>query len=244
MPLSWHWLPAQGSWLAEVMISTRRRLPILAFLLTTLTASISGAAGLDKGADTRPGSDVAVPDGYRLEHYRAPVPAEVPGATTVTLEEAEALHRVRHRPVHRRDEGAARRISRHRRTSGWSPNPMSRSRAAHGCRKSAKEPSKPEIERYFRSQPGAPDAAATPPPPCSSTASPIAGCRGTRRSARCPGATAKFTGTATVSRSGSSSTCRPRPSIPFPYPRGEPLPPELPYRSEHGRDRASHYMSG
>ena len=45
------------------------------------------------GPDTRPGSDVATPDGYRMDHYRAPVPAEVPGAATVTLEEAEALHR-------------------------------------------------------------------------------------------------------------------------------------------------------
>jgi PQQ-dependent catabolism-associated CXXCW motif protein len=45
------------------------------------------------GLDTRPGSDVAVPEGYRMEHYRAPVPAEVPGAATVTLDEAESLYR-------------------------------------------------------------------------------------------------------------------------------------------------------
>jgi PQQ-dependent catabolism-associated CXXCW motif protein len=45
------------------------------------------------GPDTRPGSDVAVPEGYRLEHYRAPVPAEVPVAATVTLDEAESLYR-------------------------------------------------------------------------------------------------------------------------------------------------------
>src|SRR4051812_6315974 len=88
MPLSLNWLPPQGSCLARTMRWTRRRLPILAFLLTTLPAAISGAS-----PDTRPGSDVAVPDGYRLEHYRAPVPAEVPGATTVSLDEAEALHR-------------------------------------------------------------------------------------------------------------------------------------------------------
>jgi PQQ-dependent catabolism-associated CXXCW motif protein len=58
--------------------------------LTLLLAALPAAAA---SPDTRPGSDVAAPDGYRMEHYRAPVPAEVPGATTATLDEAEALHR-------------------------------------------------------------------------------------------------------------------------------------------------------
>ena len=58
--------------------------------LTLLHAALPATAA---APDTRPGSDVAAPDGYRMEHYRAPVPAEVPGATTATLEEAEALHR-------------------------------------------------------------------------------------------------------------------------------------------------------
>ena len=65
-----------------------RWLPTLTLLLAALSATVAAA-----GPDTRPGSDVAAPDGYRMEHYRAPVPAEVPGAATVTLEEAEALHR-------------------------------------------------------------------------------------------------------------------------------------------------------
>jgi PQQ-dependent catabolism-associated CXXCW motif protein len=43
--------------------------------------------------DNRPGSEVAVPEGYRLDRYRAPVPAEVPGATTADLDKAEALYR-------------------------------------------------------------------------------------------------------------------------------------------------------
>ncbi|WP_051512643.1 PQQ-dependent catabolism-associated CXXCW motif protein [Skermanella stibiiresistens] len=43
--------------------------------------------------DTRPGSDVPVPAGYRLDHYRAPVPSHVPGATTLTLELAEEMQR-------------------------------------------------------------------------------------------------------------------------------------------------------
>src|SRR5690349_14792248 len=42
--------------------------------------------------DTRPGSDVAAPAGYRLDHYRAPTPAEAPGAVTLTTDEAEELH--------------------------------------------------------------------------------------------------------------------------------------------------------
>jgi PQQ-dependent catabolism-associated CXXCW motif protein len=69
---------------------TRKRcwLPALALLITILPAVAAPAS-----PDNRPGSDVPVPDGYRLDRYRAPVPAEVPGATTVTLEEAEALYR-------------------------------------------------------------------------------------------------------------------------------------------------------
>lgn len=61
-------------------------------LLTALPAAVM-AAGMVTGPDTRPGSDVAAPDGYRMEHYRAPVPAEVPGATTANLDQAEALYR-------------------------------------------------------------------------------------------------------------------------------------------------------
>jgi PQQ-dependent catabolism-associated CXXCW motif protein len=150
MPLSLHWLPPQGSWLAEVMISTRRRLPILAFVLTTLTASISGAAGLDKGADNRPGSDVAVPDGYRLEHYRAPVPAEVPGATTVSLDEAEALHQ----------SGAVLFIDVMKVPRGESPGfehrwlvakPHVAIKGSTWLPETGEGVLKPEIERYFRS---------------------------------------------------------------------------------------------
>ncbi|WP_246149163.1 PQQ-dependent catabolism-associated CXXCW motif protein [Skermanella pratensis] len=55
--------------------------------------SSGGGTGPGMAADTRPGSDVPLPDGYRLDHYRAPVPSHVPGAATVSLEEAEALHK-------------------------------------------------------------------------------------------------------------------------------------------------------
>jgi PQQ-dependent catabolism-associated CXXCW motif protein len=65
-------------------------LAALILLLTALPAAMNADAA---SPDTRPGSDVAAPEGYRMDHYRAPVPAEVPGATTVTLDEAEALHR-------------------------------------------------------------------------------------------------------------------------------------------------------
>lgn len=36
-------------------------------------------------------AEVAVPDGYRMDHYRAPVPSELPGGTVVGPEEAHAL---------------------------------------------------------------------------------------------------------------------------------------------------------
>ena len=35
-------------------------------------------------------AEVAVPDGYRMDHYRAPVPSELPGGTVVGPEEAHA----------------------------------------------------------------------------------------------------------------------------------------------------------
>jgi PQQ-dependent catabolism-associated CXXCW motif protein len=38
-------------------------------------------------------ADVPEPDGYRMEEYRAPVPATLKGARVVTTEEAEALWR-------------------------------------------------------------------------------------------------------------------------------------------------------
>ncbi|UEM23362.1 PQQ-dependent catabolism-associated CXXCW motif protein [Skermanella mucosa] len=62
--------------------------PTIALLSCLLAASAPGTAG-----DTRPGSEVPLPDGYRLDRYRAPVPSHVPGAATVSLEEAESLHK-------------------------------------------------------------------------------------------------------------------------------------------------------
>src|SRR5690349_3715616 len=67
-----------------------RRLAALILLLMALPTAATSAATTP---DTRPGSDVPAPTGYRMDRYRAPVPAEVPGATTATLDEAEALHR-------------------------------------------------------------------------------------------------------------------------------------------------------
>src|ERR1700743_2863663 len=57
----------------------------LALMATIFAVAVAGARA----------ADVAEPDGYRLEDYRAPTPATLHGARTIGTEEAEKIWRSR-----------------------------------------------------------------------------------------------------------------------------------------------------